>query len=423
LANPVDGPEPNDEAMFIQNAKDKVKRNRHHAAIALYCGRNEGNPPETLDSALLECTTTLDGTRYYIPHSAGGSVSGFGPYSVQDSEWYFEHTGRTLHSERGMPNIPALESLERMLPPENRWPIDVVWGIHDFTSAGWQKGSAFISKMQSYGNFNDLPSFAHFAQLVNYEGHKSMYEAVYTNRANGMLMWMSQSAWPSMVWQTYDYYYDTNGGYFGLKKANQPVNAIYNQASQELVLVNTTADEKKDLNIALKIFGIDGKLIRSESFVKSIAADECQTISKLDWEGLSGVVFIKTQVNDADGKELADNFTWINVSDKYNYAAFSEIPEATLKSSCKSLGDKKDENLYSVTLHNTGSSPALMIRVKTLNNKTKERVLPAYYQDNYFSLMPDESKTITVSFDKKYLRGGSPEFYVEGWNKQLQKIN
>jgi hypothetical protein len=423
LANPSDGPNPNDETMFMQNANDKIKRNRHHAAIALYCGRNEGDPTPTLNAALDKATKELDGTRHYIPHSAEGSVSGFGPYSVQDNEFYFLKTGNTLHSERGMPNVPALESLQKFLPVEHQWPIDAVWGMHDFSKKGAQNGSGFIEKMRRYGTFNDLPSFARVAQLVNFEGHKSLFEAVYTNRANGMLMWMSQSAWPSMVWQTYDYYYDTNGGYFGLKKGNQPVNAIFNFATHDIVLVNATTQERKNLKVIVNVFDVQGKLVRENTQTESIEADGQRVISTLDLTDLSGIVFVKTHVLDHNGVELADNFTWINASEPYNYSAFSSIPEAQLNTSCKPAGKSKNgENVYVVTVKNTGDSPALMIRIKTLNDKTKELVLPVYYQDNYFSLTPGESKTISVALDKKYLSGSQPSFFVEGWNVAIHGI-
>ena len=423
LANPGDGPNPNDEVMFMQNAEDKVKRNRHHASLALYCGRNEGNPPKTLDNALLECTKALDGTRFYLSHSASGIVSGWGPYSVQDSEWYFRGTGETLHSERGMPNIPSLESMQRMLPEEHQWPIDEVWGIHDFTMGGAQGGKSFIDKMQRYGSFNDLPSFVRTAQLVNYESHKSLFEAVFTNRANGMLMWMSQSAWPSMVWQTYDYYYDTNAGYFGLKKANQPVNVIYNQATSEFVLTNTTPEDKKDLDITLNIFNLDGKLIKTETLSESISTDSRRIISTLDKEGLSGILFIKTHVKNKEGEELAENFTWINAADKYNYTALSCLAETNIASSYKSLGkEKNSKQIYCLTIQNTGSTPAFMIRVKTVNDKTKELILPVYYEDNYFSLMPQESKNITIELDEKHLNKSTFSFYIEGWNIHSQKV-
>jgi hypothetical protein len=424
LANPGDGPNPNDEAMFMQNVRDKIKRNRHHAALAFYCGRNEGMPPQSLHVAFDETVKELDGTRHYIPHSASGVVSGWGPYSIQDSEYYFRNTGNTLHSERGMPNIPALESMKKFLPVEHQWPIDEVWGIHDFTMNGAQGGGSFMNKMRRYGHFDDLASFVRFAQLVNFEGHKSLFEAVYTNRANGMLMWMSQSAWPSMVWQTYDYYYDTNGGYFGLKKGNQPVNAIFNFATHDIVLVNATARERKDLKVQVNVFDIQGKLLNTITQTESIKSDDQQVILHLDLSEFSDVVFVKTHVFDNQGAELADNFTWINATEKYNYTAMSAIPEASLTISYKPGGESKaGENSYRMTVRNTGDSPALMIRIKTMNDKKNELVLPVYYQDNYFSLMPGESKTILITLDKKYLKDSKPSFYVEGWNKQTTKIN
>lgn len=102
----------------------------------------------------------------------------------------------------------------------------------------------------------------------------------------------------------------------------------------------------------------------------------------------------------------------------------STIPEAILKISYESGGKSKaGENIYRMMVRNTGNSPALMIRVKTMNNEKKELVLPVYYQDNYFSLMPGESKTISITLDKKYLKGSKPSFYVEGWNKQTTKID
>ncbi|KAA6319765.1 Exo-beta-D-glucosaminidase, partial [termite gut metagenome] len=44
LANPVDGPNPYDNELFMANAQDFVKRIRNHPSIGIYVGRNEGNP-------------------------------------------------------------------------------------------------------------------------------------------------------------------------------------------------------------------------------------------------------------------------------------------------------------------------------------------------------------------------------------------
>ena len=67
LANPVDGPAPSDDALFLKCARDKIRRVRSHASLALYCGRNEGLPPPELDAGMNAAIEELDGTRLYLP--------------------------------------------------------------------------------------------------------------------------------------------------------------------------------------------------------------------------------------------------------------------------------------------------------------------------------------------------------------------
>jgi Beta-galactosidase/beta-glucuronidase len=278
LANPVDGPEPEDEAMFMLNAADKVGRYRHHAAIALYCGRNEGYPPESLNRALEKLCAEADGTRVYIPHSALGLVSGFGPYGARGAHYYFGHTYHTLHSERGLLNIPSLESMKKMLTKEHEWPIDEVWALHDFCRNSAQRSDEHEALMRdSYGGYDSLEDFVRIAQMVDYQNHKAMFEAVYTGKAQGMIMWMSSPAWPSMTWQTYDYWYDINGGYQGCKDANRPVNAIYECLREEIYLVNTTA-ETKSLTVRMELYDLDGKLLRSAEVSRLAAPDYSEAI-------------------------------------------------------------------------------------------------------------------------------------------------
>ncbi len=416
LANPGDGPNPNDETMFMNNVRDKITRNRHHAALALYCGRNEGNPPASLDTQFQEETARLDGTRHYISHSASGVVSGFGPYGVQDTKWYFENTGETLHSERGMPNIPAYESLLAMLTEEHAWPIDDVWGIHDFTEGSAQNGNNFLKAMNRFGSYNSLQEFATTAQMVNYEGHKAMFEAMYTNNSNGLLMWMSQSAWPSMVWQTYDYYYDTNAGYFAIKKANQPINLILNQSTNELWMTNTTAEAREDLTFTLEVYDMNGQFLHETSTTRDMAADEQTMWKKLPgFSGATDILYIITSVTDKDGQELANNFTWINRTVPQKYSDLSTLDAVDVIAQKGLFTQTGDTVTGSVTLKNTSDTPALMIRLKTLD-ENGERVLPVYYDDNYISLMPGESQTITLEFDRQYLTGTDLTLAVEGWN-------
>ena len=54
LANPWDGPDPDDDKMFLENSADYISRIRSHACIGIYCGRNEGFPPASIDKVLRE---------------------------------------------------------------------------------------------------------------------------------------------------------------------------------------------------------------------------------------------------------------------------------------------------------------------------------------------------------------------------------
>ena len=416
LANPADGPDPNDQKMFLANARDKILRNRHHAALALYCGRNEGDPPKGLFEELPKLVAALDGTRHYIPHSASGTVSGFGPYGVRDPKWYFGNTPETLHSERGMPNVPAYESLIAMLTPAHAWPIDDVWGMHDFTKNGAQSCGGFLAYMNHYAAPKDLASFAKIAQWVNYENHKALFEPLYTGKRNGILMWMSQSAWPSMVWQTYDYYYDTNAGYFGLKKANQPVNLILDPRDGSLWLSNATPDERADLTFTVKVFDLAGQLIHTESVTETLPPDSRKVWKKLPAiPGETPVVFIRTAVTAPGGREVADNLTWLNRQKDLDYRALAQVPVASVSLRCSGLTRKAGMARGTIRLANTSKAPALMVRVKAVK-PNGERLLPVYYSDNYLALMPGEKREITFEYAERDAGGGKPRFMVEGWN-------
>lgn len=416
LANPADGPDPANQGMFLENARDKILKNRHHAALALYCGRNEGNPPKGLFEALPKLIGETDNTRHYIPHSADNTVSGFGPYGVQNPVWYFQNTPHTLHSERGQPNIPEIETMRAMLTPAHYWPIDNVWGLHDFTEGGAQNGAAFLNYLkQSYGPPKDLDDFVRRAQLVTYENHKAMFEAVYASNGNGLLMWMSQSAWPSMVWQTYDYWHDINGGYAGAKAGNQPRNIIFNQATKNFWLVNATPQPLLGATATIEVFGIDGRKLYTDSSRFSLEADGLRA-----WRDFPAVAhtspirFLRTSIRDANGQKLSENFTWLNVKEDRNYRELANLPAVEVAAKAMRIDGTAVKGKGEVTLVNKGNAPALMIRVK-VQDANANRLLPVFYSDNYFTLMPGESRRVTWE-TKASLPPGGYTIHIGGWN-------
>ena len=72
--------------------------------------------------------------------------------------------------------------------------------------------------------------------------------------------------------------------------------------------------------------------------------------------------------------------------------------------------------LLSTELTNSSSTPALMVRVKAVREKTGDRILPAIYSDNYVALMPGEKRTIQTELEDADARGERPQIVVEGFN-------
>ena len=189
LANPWDGPEPDDNSMFMRNVNDTILRIRTHPSIGLYCGRNEGYPLKPLDDSIRASLKQHHPGIHYVSSSADDVVSGHGPYQAMSFEYYFtERATKLFHSEMGMPNIVTMDSLQAMMPRQAMWPQGAMWGLHDFCLGGAQGGASYQKRLaQSYGGANNIQEWVSLAQFINYEGHRAMFEAQSQNRM-GLLL-------------------------------------------------------------------------------------------------------------------------------------------------------------------------------------------------------------------------------------------
>lgn len=410
---------PKDVPLFLANAEDKIKDYRSHPSLVFYCGGNELYPEkQELEDGLRNLTKTLDGTRLYFPNSRQDPVGPGGPYAEQGPKFYFKSTTPNLiTSERGLPNIPVLESMKAMLPEDKQWPKNPMWALHDMCD-GWNvNGKQYMQDAALYGNYSNLEQFVKNAQMVGYENFKAIFEATFDNRANGMLLWMSQPAWPSMIWQTYDYYQDVNGGYFGVKAGSQPINFIWNIANNNMVLYNETAKDEPGLKAIVELYDINGKLLYAKSETKDMKADSRETLFPLSFaQNATDIQFIRTKVENVDGKVIAEDFYWNNINTYEDYAKMAEIPKANISAQYAYVDTKDSSRYYRIRVENNTDKPAIMMRLKVMNSQTGERVLPVFYEDNYFSLMPGEVKEIKLDFKEKDLNGAEPQFEIEGWN-------
>ncbi|WP_297095689.1 discoidin domain-containing protein [uncultured Draconibacterium sp.] len=417
LANPWDGPDPDNNSMFMANATDMVKRIRNHPSIAIYCGRNEGNPPVELDTALNNLVHQSHPGLHYISHSSRGVVSGEGPYRALPVKTYYSINGLDkFHSERGMPNVMTYESLKQTLPESALWPQNSLWGIHDYCLEGAQGAASFNQIIEkAFGEADDAKEFTELAQWINYEGYRGMFEARSPYR-KGLLLWMSHSAWPSMVWQTYDYYFEPTAAYFGCKKACEPIHIQWNPVTDEIEVVNNFGRDRSGLSVKAELINMDGTVVWESDAKIDSKEDSTEKCFKLEFpDNLSDVHFIKLKLTEND-KVISENFYWRGLEEG-NYQALNSLPKVNLESNT-TVSESDNSWTLTTTMKNTSNTPALMIRLNVVGAKTGERMLPVIYSDNYVSLLPGEEKVITMNLKNEDTNGDQPTVDITGFNIQ-----
>lgn len=265
---------PDDVMAFNHNAVEKIKRLRNHPSIAVWCGDNEGYPLPPLNGWLRENIKAFDADdRWYQPNSHSDGLTGSGPWTNNHPGWYFTKypggfggdPGWGFRTEIGTAVFTTFESFKKFMPDSSYWPRNQMWDKHFFgpSAANGGPDRYFKTIASSYGQPSGIEDFCRKAQLLNIETNKALYEGWQHHMwkdASGVMTWMSQSAYPSFVWQTYDYYYDLNGAYWGVKKACEPLHIQWGYADNSIKISNTTLDAYNSLKATAIVFNLDGSI-------------------------------------------------------------------------------------------------------------------------------------------------------------------
>jgi hypothetical protein len=418
--NPGDGPNPTDLGTYIANVRDKILRFRNHPSIVLWCARNEGYPPPEIDAALRKVLAELEPTRRYQPSSTDGAgVRSHGPYSWRVPRDFYTVTDDFFKTETGTVSVPTLESIRGMMPKKDWETINDDWAEHDFArgNSGSQDYRAEI--VERYGEIRNLADFVRKAQMANYEAFRAMYEgrnALLFHPTTAILTWMSNPAQPSFVWQIYHYDLEPMSSYFGVMHASELVHIQFNQADEHMEVINNLPHPLTDATASLEIYNLDGKSVYQHETKVTAAPDAVANLGPVDFPpNLSAVHFLKLDLHDAAGKLLSTNFYWRPVPwDPEDNSALDKLPMAALTAQVKSV-EAGGKRVLTVTVHNPTAHIALMAHLQ-LRRKSGQRVLPVFYSDNYVSLVPNETKTITIEAASSDFHGENALVVFDGWN-------
>jgi len=416
--------EADDPALFLKNARDVILRFRNHPSIVAWCGRNEGVPQPAINLGLDELTRTLDGTRYYSPSSNRVNLQGSGPYRYMDPALYYTILNHGFSMEVGTPSMSTLESFQAWIPEQDQWPISDNWAYHDWHQSGNGDVVPFMAQIQSeFGAPTSLEDFERKAQMLNYVQHRAIFEGMNAHLwspNSGRLLWMTQPAWPSTMWQILSSDYDTQASFYGTKKACEPVHVQLDLSNNNVDVVNTTNLAQPGLTVTANVYSLDNKLLLHREEKKDLAADTEANAFQLDLGQYikTGMVIVKLEMRNAGGHVVSDNVYWLGGTNS-QYRQLNHLAAATVSASASSSRAAGTVQVR-VQLKNTGNSASLATKL-TLLNAGGLRILPAYYSDNYVSLLPGEVKEIDIEYPASATNGAA-QVAIRGWNATPVKV-
>lgn len=419
---------PDNHPLVLESASDMIKMIRNHPSLAIWCGGNEIMPPADILKALKDSILPqLDGTRWFIDYSNSDEMSynflggnGDGPYGIQPIESFWEHQTWPFNSEVGSVGVGDYESLVRFIPQKNlvapiynqserKETVDSVWRFHTYIG--------YDHHLLPYGGVTDIKDFTTKAQLINYDQYRALMEGFSSHMWDwytGSIIWKTQNPWTSMRGQMYDYYLDPNACLFGLRKGSEPLHIMCNPVDGRIMIVNNGFEQANDLMIVAKYYDIEGKetLITQElAYVEPSDAKRVMSIkNQLNRLGKDKGGFLYLQLLDQEKNVLSDNFYWYP-DESGIYSGLKELKKAKVALTSKVLAKNKVEVSISNPKDNT---VAFFNRISLVSSKTGERILPVFYEDNYISILPGETKKIVIDHTAK---GNTPmKVTVKGWN-------
>ncbi|HSV10719.1 MAG TPA: glycoside hydrolase family 2 protein, partial [Hanamia sp.] len=334
------------------------------------------------------------------------------------------------------PQVPVLESLQKMIPKDSLWPIGSSWLYHA-ARGKFHNLDAYNNAMdQRLGKANDLTDYLRKAQYLNYEGMRAMFEAFEVNRpeATGIIQWMYNASWPKLWWQFYDYYLMPTGALYGARVANEPLHISYNYGHNAVDVLNNTSEKSGALSAEINVLDINSKSILKKSLpVADIGSLETKEIFALpDNSNLSKTYFLDLRLLDQKHRLVSTNFyvlstqkdslderksTWY-ITPQSQFADLTlleKLPKVKLQTS-ETRAQKGEDTEISVKLKNPTSHVAFMVYLDLKKGQTNESVVPVFWKENYFTLLPGEERTVSVSCHTSDLRGEKGRVVVGGWN-------
>ena len=444
---------PNDLTIATKSLQAQMLRLRSHPSMLVWLNGSDGPPPPNVENAYLAVEKETHWPNALLSSASAtptvptgnSGVKMLGPYDYVVPSYWLRDTNKAggaygFNTETSPgPAIPDVAELKRFLPQDKLWPVNAVWDYH--TGGGKYKSLAVMNRAMSniYGAPADLEQYTRTADAMQYDAERAMFEAYGRNKytSTGVVQWMLNNAWPSLIWHLYDYYLQPGAGYYGAKKANEPVHVQYSYDDASVVVVNSWFHPVPGLRVIVEGYDASAKQQLHEERSIDAAEDSVSRVLTLPKnETLARPLqFIRLRLQSASGQTLSINDYWLSrtatefdwpktdythteptVFENLQY--LRELSPARVEA--RMLPPRPGEPLR-VELMNPSGAIAfqVMLESREASGKPYDSLL---WDDNYVELLPGERRVLTARPLAAASMSRLGSLRVSGWNVPPQSV-
>ena len=443
---------PEDLGLLERCTVDLVKRYRNHPSLLMYMSMDEGFTRAEVYSMWRRHVSGLDGTRFWIPsgyladlnrgeatataekyaHFREDLPTGMNDvtpksYGWQEPAQYFrwvrEDRSWMFKIESGSASLPPISSLAKFLPDLGArgtngapFPLTAHWAHHG-ANHYYKPYDQALRRL--HGEPESVTDYCWKGHLVTADQHRSFYEAVNHRMwdiTSGFTEWKINSCFPDVQWQNFDYFHKPVISHFVIKRACEPLHVQMDLIDHAVSVINCRPEPQPGLEVSASIFDLDSKPLwqcTAKLDAPANAFREAFAITGLT--NLAPFVFVKLQLKDAAGRPVSDNFYWLPGRDTVDYKALQKLPLVRLNSTVN-IEDAGAEQFVRVKVTNPTKHIAFFIQLALTKGTGGEEILPVLWSDNYFSLVPGETREFTACVATRDLGGKKTALEVGGWN-------
>ena len=438
---------PADLSIATASLRAQMLRLRSHASLLVWLNGSDNAPPANVEAAYLKVEADTHWPNPTLSSAASTNTVGAGPSGVKmtgpydyvaPSYWYVDqHNGGgfgfNTETSPG-PAIPSLASRQKFLSDPDAWPPTADWSYHNGGGEFTNLKALNDAMTAVYAAPHSAADYERIAQTMEYDSERAMFESYSKNKyvSTGVIQWMLNNAWPSMIWHLYDYYLDASAGYYATKKACEPVHIQYSYDDRSIVLVNSTYEAVSGLHASVHVHGLNWKELYSAAATVNAAADGSQRVFLLPDSLMSGaerLFFVDLELTDASGRVVSRNFYWVPYTltsfewgrTEYTHTpaerhedltALASLPAAHIDA-ISELEHTSQGRVLRVHLHNTDGALAFQVSAAA-RTQSGGLIAPVFWSDNWIELVPGESITLTAQLPDD--APADPVVQIEGWN-------